>query len=99
MVENRVGGGGTVSAAYVAQARPDGQTVLLLTSGHAVNETLNRNRGYDLLRDLKPVAEFAAVPYWLVTGPKGPASLQDLLARAEREPITYACGGGGESDV
>ena len=95
VVENKVGGGGTVSAAHVAQSRPDGHTLLLLTSGHAVNETLNRNRGYDLLRDLKPVAEFAAVPYWLVTGPNGPASLPDLLARAKREPMTYASGGPG----
>ena len=34
VVDNRVGGGGTVSATYVAQSRPDGHTVLLLTSGH-----------------------------------------------------------------
>ena len=95
VVENRVGGGGTVSAAYVAQSRPDGQTVLLLTSGHAVNETLNRNRGYDLLRDLRPVAGFAATPYWLVTTAGKASSLRDLLQRARREPLTFASGGPG----
>jgi len=95
VVENRVGGGGTLSAAAVAQARPDGQTLLLLTSGHAVNETLAPARGYDILRDLKPAALFAETPYWLVTPPNRATSLADLLEKAKKEPMTFASGGPG----
>jgi tripartite-type tricarboxylate transporter receptor subunit TctC len=95
VVENRVGGGGTVSAAYVARAQPDGHTALLLTSAHGVNETLGRNRGYDLLRDLQPVAQFASTPYWLAVRPERADSLRNLLDLARREPLTFASGGPG----
>jgi tripartite-type tricarboxylate transporter receptor subunit TctC len=95
VIENRVGGGGTVSAAYVARSTPDAQTVLLLTSSHAVNETLARNRGYDLVRDMTPVVQFAATPYWLFVPPDRPATLAALLERAKAQPMTFASGGPG----
>ncbi len=95
VVENRVGGGGTVSAAHVARSAPDGHTVLLLTSSHAVNETLAPTRGYDLLRDLTGVAQFAATPYWLFVPPDRPATLPALLDLARRQPLSFASGGPG----
>jgi len=95
VVDNRVGGGGTVSAAHVARAQPDGHTLLMMTSSHAVNETLATNRGYELLRDLRPIAQFAATPYWLAVRPDRATSLAELLEKAKREPMTFATGGPG----
>jgi tripartite-type tricarboxylate transporter receptor subunit TctC len=95
VVENRVGGGGTVSAATVIRAAPDGHTALLLTSSHAVNESLAPNRGYELLRDLAPVAQIAETPYVLYVPPARAATLADLLAIARREPVNVATGGPG----
>jgi tripartite-type tricarboxylate transporter receptor subunit TctC len=95
LVENRVGGGGTVSAAHVARAQPDGHTLLVMTSSHAVNETLASNRGYVLLRDLRPIVQFAATPYWLAVRPDRATSLSELLEKAKREPMTFATGGPG----
>jgi tripartite-type tricarboxylate transporter receptor subunit TctC len=95
VVDNRVGGGGTVAAALVARSAPDAQTVLLLTSSHAVNESLARNRGYELERDLTPVAQFAATPYWLLVPPDRPATLAGLLELAKKQPVTFASGGPG----
>ncbi|MBC9178405.1 tripartite tricarboxylate transporter substrate binding protein [Pseudoroseomonas ludipueritiae] len=95
VVDNRVGGGGTVSAALVARSAPDAQTVLLLTSSHAVNESLAKNRGYELERDLTPVVQFAATPYWLFVPPDRPATLAGLLELAKKQPVTFASGGPG----
>jgi tripartite-type tricarboxylate transporter receptor subunit TctC len=95
VVDNRVGGGGTVAAAMVARATPDAQTVLLLTSSHAVNESLAKNRGYELERDLMPVVQFAATPYWLLVPPDRPATLAGLLELAKTRPVTFASGGPG----
>lgn len=95
LVENRVGGGGTVSAAHVVRAQPDGHTLLMMTSSHGVNESLSANRGYVLLRDLRPVVQFAATPYWLAVKPDRAASLAELLDKARREPMTFATGGPG----
>jgi tripartite-type tricarboxylate transporter receptor subunit TctC len=95
VVDNRVGGGGTLSAAHVARAQPDGHTLLMMTSSHAVNETLASNRGYVLTRDLRPVVQFAATPYWLAVKPERAATLAELLDKARREPMTFATGGPG----
>jgi tripartite-type tricarboxylate transporter receptor subunit TctC len=95
VVDNRVGGGGTISAATVARAAPDAHTVLLLTSAHAVNESLAKNRGYELERDLTSVVQFAATPYWLLVPPDRPTTLAGLLELAKKQPVTFASGGPG----
>ncbi|WP_431281423.1 Bug family tripartite tricarboxylate transporter substrate binding protein [Humitalea sp. 24SJ18S-53] len=95
VVENRVGGGGTVSATTVVRAAPDGHTALLLTSSHAVNESLAPTRGYDLLRDLAPVAQIAETPYVLLVPPGRATTLAELLAIGRREPLNVATGGPG----
>ncbi len=95
VVDNRVGGGGTVSARHVIQAPPDGHTLLMLTSAHAVNETLAKPRPYDLAKDLRPILQFAATPYWLVVRPGLASSLAELVEKLKTVPMTYASGGPG----
>lgn len=99
LVENRVGAGGVIGAASVARAKPDGHTMLMLTSTHAVGETLYKDRPYDLVRDFAPVSNIGTTPYWLLVNPQSTRAntLAQLLARMRAEPgkLTYASGGAG----
>lgn len=99
VVDNRVGAGGTIGAMAVARAKPDGYTMLMLTSSHTVDETLYRHRGYDLVRDFAPVTMIGTSPYWLLVNPdvNKVATVQDLAAKARAQPgrMTYASGGSG----
>jgi tripartite-type tricarboxylate transporter receptor subunit TctC len=95
IVDNKPGAGGTIAAASVARAEPGGYTFLLISSTHAINETLVRNHGYELLRDLQPVVEFSETPFWLLTPLEGAKSVPALIATARTRPVNYASGGPG----
>ena len=56
VVENRPGGGAIVGTDAVAKSAPDGYTLLMMSNTHTVNESLIRDKPYQLLRDLTPVA-------------------------------------------
>ena len=95
IVDNRPGAGGTLAAASVSRSEPTGYTFLLVSSTHSINETLIKNHGYELLRDLQPVVEFSETPFWLLTPVEGAKSLQELIATARKRPVTFASGGQG----
>ena len=52
VVENRPGAGGTIGAAQVAKAAPDGYTLLVNSSGHTVNPSIYPNLTFDTAKDL-----------------------------------------------
>src|SRR6476620_9571070 len=54
IVDQRGGGGGTISAEAVAKAPPDGYTLLLMTGTHAINPSVYKTN-YDMVRDFAPV--------------------------------------------
>jgi len=99
VVDNKVGAGGTIGASSVAHAKPDGYTMLMLTSTHAVGETLYKTRPYDLARDFAPAAMIGTSPYWLLVNPQvtKAGTMQDLVAAMRTNPgkMTYASGGAG----
>jgi tripartite-type tricarboxylate transporter receptor subunit TctC len=73
VIENKAGGSANIGAAYVARAVPDGYTWLAITLTHASNATLFEGRaGYDLLKDLVPVAGLAASSMMVVVNAKSP---------------------------
>jgi tripartite-type tricarboxylate transporter receptor subunit TctC len=87
--ENRPGAGATLGTGLVAQAAPDGYTLLLSTiSGMAVGHTLYRDRiAWDADRDFAHVAMLLGTPYLLVVNPRFPATdLASFLAEARRRP-------------
>lgn len=87
VVENRGGAGATLGTGLVAQAQPDGYTLLLSTiSGMAVGHTLYRERiGWDADRDFAHIAMLLGTPYLLVVNPRFPAqSLAEYVAEARR---------------
>lgn len=85
--ENRSGASGAVGAGFVAQAAPDGGTILLDSGGQSVNPFLMRGLGFDYVRDLAPITLLATLPLILITRAEyGVADLPALLARLRAAP-------------
>lgn len=100
IVENRAGAGGTIGAASVARAAPDGTMLLVSELGaNAAAPAVFANLPYDPVRDFAHVVMAAEVPVVLVAHPAVAPDLAALLARARREPgrLTYASGGVGNA--
>lgn len=99
VVDNRSGGTGAVGSVLVAQAAPDGYTLLLVTSStHAISPNFFRKPPYDPVRDFSPVSLIANAPEILVVHPSVPAtSIKELvaLARAKPDTLNYASAGTG----
>ncbi|MBX9750859.1 MAG: twin-arginine translocation pathway signal protein [Roseococcus sp.] len=96
--ENRSGASGAVGAGVVAQAAPDGATLLLDSGGQAVNPHLMRGLGFDYATAFAPVTLLATLPLVLVVrSDLGVATLRALLARlrAEGRPAAYGSVGIG----
>jgi tripartite-type tricarboxylate transporter receptor subunit TctC len=100
VVELRPGAGGNIGAEYVAKsARPDGYTMLLASLSLATNVSLMK-LNFDPRKDLAAIGGISNFPNILLVSAKDPAgSLQDLIARARREPgrLTYGSSGPGTS--
>jgi tripartite-type tricarboxylate transporter receptor subunit TctC len=97
IVENKPGLAGTAST---AKAAPDGYTLLLVSNGHAMIESLNANLTFDPVRDFTGVAKLAVIPGILVVNPgTGPKSLKELIdvARAKPGTLNYASAGLGSA--
>jgi len=103
IVENRLGAGGTIGAAYAAKAAPDGYTIMLGAIAElAVGPAFYRNLPYDPRRDFVPVALAAESSAVLVVNPDlGIRSYKELVALAKSKPgqLTCASFGNGTSSV
>lgn len=98
LVEGKPGAGGTLGAAQVARAEPDGHTLYLMASGHAAAPGLYKSLPYDPVRDFTMVTMLSSSPFVIVAGAQSPiASVQDLVAKARTQPgrIDYGSGGNG----
>ena len=100
VVENKPGAGGTIAAAQVARGDADGYTVLIHSSGHALNPAIYPNLPYDTLRDLTGITPLASMPNVLVVSPaRGWKTVADLVAAAKAKPgqLNYASAGIGSA--
>jgi tripartite-type tricarboxylate transporter receptor subunit TctC len=98
VVENRGGAGGNIGTAAVAQAAPDGYTLLLITPATTINHTLAVKPGYDLTRDFAPIASWSRSPLLFITAQDVPArNLMELANHVKANPgkLSYASGGVG----
>jgi len=98
VIENRTGGAGSIGAAIVAQARPDGLTLLADPSSHALNTSLLRNLPFSYERDFAPIARLSVMPLILVVAANEAAP--DLAAyiawaRAQGGRVSWSSAGVG----
>jgi tripartite-type tricarboxylate transporter receptor subunit TctC len=100
VVENRAGAGGRIAAQAVAQAEPDGYTLLFGSTAIPVQMALDPTPGYDPPTQLLPIAPVAEAPNILVANRDLPVrTVQDLVAYARTRPqgINFASSGAGTS--
>ena len=100
IVENKPGASGTIAAAQVARATPDGSTLLLDASSFAVNPALFSKLPYEPATAFAPLGVLALFPNVLVCTPSFEArSVADVLrlARAEPGKLAYASSGNGSA--
>jgi tripartite-type tricarboxylate transporter receptor subunit TctC len=87
IVDNRPGAGGTVGANLVANANPDGYTLLSVSTAHAVSPAIYAKLPYDTMKDLSGITQTAVSKYLLVSAPAlGAKTLKDFLAAAKAKP-------------
>lgn len=87
VVENRVGGGGTIAADALAKARPDGHSMMLLNNGFAAAAALFERLPYDPIADIVPATVVATMPLVLLVAANAPyATLAELFAAARARP-------------
>lgn len=98
VIENRPGAGGTLGTKLVAEATPDGHTLLSVSSSYAVVPSVYAKLPYDPRKDLSGITTTATAPYVLVVPNSLPVkSVQDLIALAKAKPgqLNFSSAGNG----
>lgn len=87
LVENRAGAGGNIAAQEVARATPDGRTLLLCYTSHAINASLYPKLPFDPVKSFTPISHVANAPSILLAHPSVKAdNVEQLIALAKAEP-------------
>ncbi|MFT4161733.1 Bug family tripartite tricarboxylate transporter substrate binding protein [Shinella sp.] len=98
VVENRPGGDGMLGAQAVAQAQPNGETLLVNASVHVTYPALFKKVGFDVIDDFAPVTQLTRVPMVLLVNPKLPVQdIKGLIAYAKAYPGTLSFGSSGNA--
>jgi tripartite-type tricarboxylate transporter receptor subunit TctC len=100
IVENRPGAGGVIASQALAQSAPDGYKLILVASGHPLNQFFYPKLPYDTFKDFTAITEVAYSPLAIVVSRKNDArNLQELLAVAKQKPdsLSYGTSGNGTS--
>ncbi|MFN5807501.1 MAG: Bug family tripartite tricarboxylate transporter substrate binding protein [Burkholderiales bacterium] len=99
-VDFKPGGGTTIGADFVAKSAPDGHTLVMMLSAHAINATLMPKLPYDTVKDFAPITIAATLPLVVVVPAQSPIkTFQDLISTARAQPgkLTFASAGPGNT--
>jgi tripartite-type tricarboxylate transporter receptor subunit TctC len=96
VVENKAGAQGSIAAAEVARAAPDGLTLMVTTNTpQAANVSLFKKLSYDPVKDFAPIARLGTTSFMLMVKPDFPAkSLKEFLAHVRKQPGKLSAGYG-----
>jgi tripartite-type tricarboxylate transporter receptor subunit TctC len=100
LLEYKPGAGSTIGADFTAKSPPDGHTIVLLLTAHAVNATLMPKLPYDTIKDFAPITLAAVAPLVVEVNAQSPIrSLRDLIdaAKAGKGKLNYASAGPGNT--
>jgi tripartite-type tricarboxylate transporter receptor subunit TctC len=98
VIENKPGGGSNIGSELAAKSPADGYTLFLGTVANAINMSLFKNPGYDLLKDFEAISNISSAPALLVSSSKLPVkTVQELIQYAKQRPgkMNYASSGVG----
>ena len=98
VVENRPGGGGNIGTDVVAQAAPDGYTLLMAGDNNSIAPALYAKLNHDVMRDFAPISNLVTGAHIFVAPLSLPAnSIRELVALAKARPgaLSYASPGNG----
>lgn len=100
IVENKPGAAGTIASRQLVQAAPDGKTLIMVTSGHAINELMYEKLPYSTVNDFTPITQVTEISNVLLTGKDSPyKTVADVLAAGKARPdlLSYGTAGIGTS--
>jgi len=93
IVENKPSAGGILASETVAKAEPDGYTLLFITNGNSVSESLFKSLPYNSVKDFAPVSTVGFFDFvFVVKNDSDVKSMRDLLARMKANPGKYNIG-------
>ena len=100
VIENRPGAAGIVAEQALVQAQPDGYTLILVASGHALLPHFYDKLPYDTFKDFTPISQIGSSPNMLLVRANSPfKSVGDVIAAARAKPgvLSYGHAGNGTS--
>ena len=100
IVDFKPGGGTTIGADMVAKSAPDGHTLVMMLSAHAINATLMPKLPYDTVKDFASITLAATLPLVVVVPVQSPIkSMADLISTAKANPgkLNFASAGPGNT--
>jgi tripartite-type tricarboxylate transporter receptor subunit TctC len=98
VIDNRAGATGIIGTDLVAKSPPDGHTLALVASSHAINPSMVKKLPFDTVKSFEPVALTHVVPLVLVVSPALPVnSVKELIAYGKANPgkLSFASSGSG----
>ena len=98
IIDNRAGATGIIGTDFVAKSAPDGYTLALVASSHAINPSMVKKLPFDTVKSFEPVALTHVVPLVLVVAPSLPVkSVKELIAYGKAHPgeLSFASSGAG----
>ncbi|MFD0669310.1 tripartite tricarboxylate transporter substrate binding protein [Ramlibacter sp. MAHUQ-53] len=97
-IDNKAGATGIIGTDFVARAAPDGHTLALVASSHAINPSMVKKLPFDTVKGFEPVALTHVVPLMLVVNNAVPAkTVGELVAHGKANPgkLSFASSGSG----
>ena len=100
VIEYKPGAGSTIGADHIAKSAPDGHTLVMLLTAHAINATLMPKLPYDTVKDFTPITLAATLPLVVVVNAQSDIqNIQQLIAAAKANPgkLNYGSAGPGNT--